>query len=318
MAAYIIRRLIQSVIIIFLVSVCLFIVMRLLPGDPILMLIPEQQLHEFPAERLEQLREEYGLNDPLIVQYFHWLSDIFRGDMGKSITFSVPVSDLLAKRIPITMHLGIISFLVSHIIGITIGVISAVRRGTWMDTVLTVFANVGITIPVFWLGIMMVYVFALTLNWLPIQGYTSPFDDFWKSTRQLIMPVICISTLPMASAARQTRSSVLEIMRQDYIRTAWSKGLRERAVIIKHALKNALIPVVTLAGLGVSSIIGGQVLVEQVFNIPGMGRLAVTSVMNLDYPVAQTVALVVAVAVVLSNLIVDLSYGWLDPRIRYR
>jgi peptide/nickel transport system permease protein len=184
--------------------------------------------------------------------------------------------------------------------------------------VLTVLANAGIAIPIFWLGIMMIYLFALDLRWLPVMGYTSPFVDFWKSTKQLIMPVICISVMPLASTVRQTRSSVLEIMRQDYIRTAWSKGLRERVVVIRHTLKNSLIPVITLAGMGISTIIGGSVLIEQVFNIPGMGRLAVSAVMNLDYPLAQAVALIIAVAVVVSNLIVDLSYGWLDPRIRYR
>jgi peptide/nickel transport system permease protein len=317
MAAYIIRRLIQSVIILLLVTLLLFFAMRLMPGNPLLMIVTLQQLTTLTPERLAQLRLEYGLNKPLVIQYFNWLSDTVHGNLGNSILFSSPVTNLLKKRIPITFHLGIISFIFAHVIGITLGVISAIRRGTRLDTGLTVLANVGITIPVFWLGIMMVYVFALTWHLLPTMGYTSPFTDFWMSTRQLIMPVICLSTLPLASAARQTRSSVLEIMRQDYIRTAWSKGLKERAVIIRHALKNALIPVITLAGLGISSIIGGSVLVEQVFNVPGMGRLAVTSVMNLDYPVAQAIALIIAVVVVLSNLLVDISYGWLDPRIRY-
>jgi peptide/nickel transport system permease protein len=317
MAGYVIRRLIQCIVIIFMVTLGLFFSMRLLPGDPLLMIINREQLGELTQERLDQLREEHGLNRPIIVQYFKWISDTVRGDLGTSITYTSPVTGLLKKRIPITFHLGILSFIIAHVIGIVVGIISAIRRGTRLDTGLTVLANLGITIPTFWLGIMLIYLFAMELHWLPTMGYTSPFDDFWQSTRQLIMPVFCLAVLPLASAARQTRSSVLEIMRQDYVRTAWSKGLRERSVVMRHALKNSLIPVITLAGLGVASIIGGSVLVEQVFNIPGMGRLAVSAVMNKDYPTSQAIVLIIALAVVLANLLVDLSYGWLDPRIRY-
>jgi peptide/nickel transport system permease protein len=172
-------------------------------------------------------------------------------------------------------------------------------------------------VPIFWLGIMLIWFFAIYLHWLPVMGYTSPFEDFVKNTRQLIMPVFCMAIFPIASNARQARSSMLEILRQDYIRTAWSKGLRERSVIISHALKNSLIPIVTLAGMGISSIIGGSVLIEQVFNIPGMGRLAVDSLFQHDYPYVQGITLVMTAIIVISNLLVDLSYGWLDPRIRY-
>jgi peptide/nickel transport system permease protein len=317
MTAYIIRRLLQAVLIMFLVTLFLFVAVRFLPGDPILSRISKEQASEFTAEQIAELRQQYGLNDPIVVQYGRWVSNTLHGNFGDSISFNVPVSTLLKARIPVTFHLGILAFIFANALGILIGIVSAVRRGTWLDTILTIFANLGITVPVFWLGIMMIYLFALNLHWLPTMGYTSPFTNFAKSTRQLIMPVICISIIPLASAARQTRSSMLEIMHQDYIRTAWSKGLLERTIVARHALKNALVPVVTLAGLGITSIIGGEVLVEQVFNIPGMGRLAVSSVMNLDYPVAQAIALIIALAVVLANLAVDLSYGWLDPRIRY-
>jgi peptide/nickel transport system permease protein len=318
MTAYVVRRLIQAIVILFLVTIGLFFAVRFLPGDPILVMMSKEKVNQYSPEQIAQLREEYGLNRPIIVQYFDWVGDVFHGDLGQSITFNSSVTDLIKNRVPITLHIGILGFIFAHAAGITIGIVSAVRRGSWLDTVLTILANIGITIPVFWLGIMMIFIFALTLGWLPVQGYTSPFTDFWKSTRQLIMPVLCVSIIPLASAARQTRSSVLEIMQQDYIRTAWSKGLREQMIIIRHALKNALIPVITLAGLGIATIIGGEVLVEQVFNIPGMGRLMVSSVMGLDYPVTQAIALVIAVVVVLANLIVDLSYGWLDPRIRYQ
>ncbi len=318
MTAYVVRRLIQAVVILFLVTIGLFFAVRFLPGDPILIMMSKEKVNQYSQEEIAQLREQYGLNRPIIVQYFDWVGDVFRGNFGQSITFNSPVGDLIKSRVPITLHIGILGFIFAHAVGITIGIVSAVRRGSWLDTVLTVLANIGITIPVFWLGIMMIFIFALTLGWLPVQGYTSPFTDFWKSTRQLIMPVLCVSIIPLASAARQTRSSVLEIMQQDFIRTAWSKGLMEQVIILRHALKNALIPVITLAGLGIATIIGGEVLVEQVFNIPGMGRLMVSSVMGLDYPVTQAIALIIAVAVVLANLVVDLSYGWLDPRIRYQ
>ena len=185
-----------------------------------------------------------------------------------------------------------------------------------MDTVVTVFANIGITIPIFWLGIM-IFVFSVYWRWLPPMGYTSPFEDFILSTKQIIMPVICLAIFPIASNARQARSSLLEILHQDYIRTAWSKGLTEKAIVFKHTLRNGLIPIVTLAGMGIPHIIGGSVLVEQVFNIPGMGRLAVDALFTRDYTYVQGVTLVIGLAVVVSNFLVDLSYGWLDPRIRY-
>jgi peptide/nickel transport system permease protein len=217
----------------------------------------------------------------------------------------------------VTAYLGILAFILGIIIGVTLGVISAVKRATWLDTIVTICANIGITIPIFWLGIMLILLFGVQLKWLPTMGYTSPLVNFTLSTKQVIMPVLCLAIFPIASNARQARSSLLEILHQDYIRTGWAKGLSARVVILKHALRNGLIPIVTLAGMGIPSIIGGSVLVEQVFNIPGMGRMAVNALFQRDYPYVQAVTLVVTVAVVLSNLLVDLSYGWLDPRIRY-
>jgi peptide/nickel transport system permease protein len=237
--------------------------------------------------------------------------------MGDSILQKVPVSDEIIRRIPITFHLGILAFIIGLVIGIPAGVISAVRRETWLDTLVTTLSNLGITVPAFWLGVLLMYFFGLYLHWLPVMGYTSPFTDFWLNTKQLVMPVFCLALFPIASTARQTRSSMLEVMHQDYIRTAWAKGVKEQAVIMRHALKNGLIPIVTLAGMGVPMIVGGAVLIETVFNIPGMGRLAVTSVLNQDYPYVQGIVLIVSAAVLLVNLIVELTYGWLDPRIRY-
>ncbi len=311
------RRLFQALIVLLLVTVVVFFAMRLLPGDPVLMVLLSTQIEEITQEQLDILRQQHGLDRPMIVQYFDWLGGVIRGDLGVSILQNIPVSGELMRRLPITLHLGILAFIISAFIGIPAGIICAIRRGTWIDTTVTILANVGITVPTFWLGIILIYFFALNLGWLPVMGYTSPFEDFWLSTRQIIMPVICMAVFPIASEARQTRSSMLEVMHRDYIRTAWSKGIRERMVVIRHALKNALIPVITLKGMSIGMIIGGAVLIETVFNIPGMGRLAVSSVLNQDYQYVQGIILIVAVVIVFGNLLVDIVNGWLDPRIRY-
>jgi peptide/nickel transport system permease protein len=318
MTSYIIRRLLQALVTLFIVSLLIFLGMRFLPGDPILMYMGQDTITHMSIEQVEAIRHQFGLDKPLVSQYVSWIYGVIRGDFGVSIAYREPVIDLMLKRLPISIHLGFLTLIIFNLVGIPAGVICAIRRGGWLDTVITILANLGITVPVFWLGILMIYLFGLYLNWLPIYGYTSPFTDFWLSTKQIIMPLICLCVLPIASTARQARSSMLEVMHQDYIRTAWSKGLKERVIIIRHALKNGLIPVVTLTGLGIANVIAGAVLVETVFNIPGFGRLAVTSVLNQDYPIVQGVVLIVSTVVVLTNLAVDLSYGWLDPRVQYR
>jgi peptide/nickel transport system permease protein len=317
MTTYIIRRLIQSVFVLIIVTLLVFFTMNLLPGDPILIFMSSGELKNTSLQEIEVLRHEFGLDRPLLVQYFDWLGGVIYGDFGISIIQREPVMKEITRRLPITLLLSSIALVISTIVGIPAGVVCAVRRGKWIDTTVTIIANAGITIPVFWLGIMLIYLFALNLGWLPVQGYTSPFTDFTKSIRQMIMPVFCLSIFSVSSITRQTRSSMLEVMKQDYIRTAWAKGLREWLVILRHGLKNGLIPIVTLLGMSFSFIIGGSVLVENVFNIPGVGRLVVNAVFVQDYPVVQGFVLIVAVIVLLSNLIVDISYGWLDPRIRY-
>jgi len=317
MTTYIIRRLILAVIVLFLVSVFVFLAMRLLPGDPVLMYMSASSIQEITDEQLDEVRHQFGLDKTLPMQYFDWITGVFRGDLGTSILNRSPVIQEILRRLPITFHLGVLAFIIAIVIGIPAGVLCAVRRGGWLDNFVTTLANIGITVPVFWLGIILIYVFALYFGWLPVMGYTSPFENFWLSTKQIIMPVFCLALGPIAGNARQARSSMLEVIRKDYIRTAWSKGLRERAIIMKHALKNGLMPVVTLSGMGVGTILGGAVLIEQVFNIPGIGRLTVTSVMNQDYPYVQAIALIMAISIVFSNLLVDISYGWLDPRVHY-
>jgi peptide/nickel transport system permease protein len=317
MTTFIIKRLIMAVIVLILVTAIVFFAMRLLPGDPIRMLVTQSDQADFSEEEIEALRHQYGLDRPMIVQYGDWLGGLVHGDFGTSILQGTPVMDDILRRLPITFHLGIISFIIGTLVGVIMGVVSAVRRGTWIDTVVTTLANLGITVPVFWLGVLMMTVFSLYLDWLPLMGYTSPFKDFGMNVKQMIMPVICLSLFAIASNARQTRSAMLEVMHQDYIRTAWSKGLKERTIVMRHALKNGLIPVITLLGAGVSQILGGSVLVETVFAIPGMGRLAITSVVNQDYPYIQAIILIIAATTLLANLCVDIAYGWLDPRIRF-
>jgi peptide/nickel transport system permease protein len=317
MGTYILRRLIQSVFVIMLVTFLVFIVIRLLPGDPILIYLSQQEVDTLSLEQLQKARAEFGLDKPLPEQYINWIKDLIHGDLGMSLFYREKVSSLIAERFPVTLDLGLLAFVISHLLGIVFGAVSALRRGSRTDTAVTLMANLGITVPIFWLGILLIYFFGLRLNWLPRFGYTSPFVDLAQNIRQSILPVVCLAIFPIASVARQTRSSMLEVIRQDYVRTAWSKGLRERAVVMKHVLKNGLIPVVTLSGIGLSIILGGSVLVETVFNIPGMGRLGVEAVQSQDYAIIQAFILITAAIVVLVNLVVDISYGWLDPRVRY-
>jgi peptide/nickel transport system permease protein len=289
----------------------------MLPGDPVLLYLSQDAYSKFTPEELEATRHTLGLDKPIIIQYFDWIAGVIRGDLGKSIFRKTEVTSEIGDALPITIYIGIIAWIISHAIAIPAGIICAVKRGKWVDTVLTILANIGISAPSFWAGVLLIYVFGLYLNWLPIFGYTSPLVDFWLSIKKIIMPVFCLSLTPLSGCVRQTRSAMLEVIRQDYIRTAWSKGLRERVVVLKHALKNGIIPVVTLAGMSIPLILGGQVLIETVFGIPGMGRLAVTALFSRDYSIVQGIVLVIAIIVVLCNLIVDISYGWLDPRIRY-
>ncbi len=269
MTTYIIRRLIQGIVILIVVTILVFGAMRFLPGDPLMLYIAQTQLETVSPEQMKALKHQFGLDRSIPAQYFDWISGVLKGDFGTSIFYSEKVSKLLAERLPVTFYVGVFAFLLSSFVGITAGVISAVRRGRWLDTTVTILANLGITTPGFWLGILLIYMFGFKLRLLPVVGYTSPFVDFWMSSKQLIMPVICLAVAPVASLARQTRSSMLEVIRQDYVRTAWSKGLKEWVIIVRHALKNSLIPVVTLLGMQVRNIFGGAVLSRRFLIYPG-------------------------------------------------
>src|SRR5713226_7821917 len=317
MTAYVIRRLLHASLVVLLVSILVFVVMRLLPGDPILMFVTSGDMQTASADQIAALKHTYGLDKPLPIQYFDWLSRAVQGDLGQSILFHYSVTEEIARRLPVSLELGLMALLVGIVVGPLLGALSAVRRGTWLDTVVTMVAMVGITAPSFWVGILLIYVFGLKLGVLPAYGYTSPMDDFWTSMQQSVLPVVVLAVFPIAAAARQTRSSVLEVMQQDYVRTARAKGLSEQTTVTRHVLKNALMPVATLQGEIFRNIVAGSIVVETVFVIPGMSRLLLNGMLAQDYPVVQGVILVVAIAVVLANLIVDIVYGWLDPRIQY-
>ncbi len=317
MTTYIIRRLLQGILVLIIVSIFIFLVMRLLPGDPLMLYIAQSQIQNISPEDLAKLRAQFGLDQNLFMQYINWIGGVFRGDLGDSIMLGQSVGTLMAERMPVTLHLGLLSIIFSSIVGTTFGVICALRRGKWIDSLLTILANLGITAPSFWVAIMLMYFLSLKLNLLPVYGYTSPFEDFWLSLKQVILPVFCLSVFSLASLTRQARSATLEVVRQDYIRTAWAKGLRERTIVLRHIIKNSLIPVVTMLGMQVGFIFGGSVLIETVFNIPGVGRMMKDGVFTQDYQIVQSGVLIISTVVVLANLIVDISYGWFDPRIRY-
>lgn len=312
MRAFILRRVMETAVTLFIVSIIAFVLVQLVPGDPVLSLVGM----ETQEAEIQRLRHEMGFDKPLIVQYGHWMSKVARGDFGMSVRYKEKVNRLIAQSAPISLFLGAVSFVIGMLVGIPAGVVTAVRRGKFLDSVITACSNVGIAVPVFWLGVMLIYVFAVKLGWLPVSGYTSPFENLGLSLRKMVMPVVCLSLFQIAILARQTRSSMLEVVQQDYIRTAWSKGLSERIIVGRHALKNAFIPIITIGGVLVAQLVGGAVLTETIFNIPGMGRLIVSGVLQNDFVVVQGCTLVVAMVVAVINLVVDISYAWLDPRIR--
>lgn len=313
MTVYIARRFIQTIAVLLIVTIVSFLLIHITPGDPAAAMLDTNAT----IEQIRALQKELWLDRPVAVQYVHWLSNALRGNLGVSIMYRDPILDMFADRLSITLYLSAVALLLTVCLGVIAGIICAVRRGGILDQLVSLFANVGVAIPIFWLGILGVYLFGYTLNWLPIQGWISPLDNFTESVKATIMPVILLALPGVAVLARQTRSSMLEVVHQDYIRTAYAKGLTERIVIFRHALKNALIPVVTLMGLQVRILVGGSVLVETVFNIPGMGRLLVAGALNKDFLVVQGGVLLIGLLVCIANLLVDISYGWLDPKFRY-
>ena len=316
MLIYLTKRILQAIAVVILSSFLVFGIMHWLLGDPILMYITSDTYKQHTQAEIDQLRHQYGLDRSVVVQYGDWLGHALTGDFGKSIIRGTNVSTELGQALPRTLYVGLVAFVFAHLIGIPMGIICAIRRGKWLDNTITTLANAGMTVPVFWLGIILIYVFSLKLHWLPVGGYTSPFADLGASLKQLVMPAFCLALAPLAGVTRQTRSAMLDVIHQDYVRTAWAKGVSERKVVMRHIIKNGILPVVTLSGMSVPMVIGGAVLVENVFNYMGMGKYATVALFTKDYAPVQGVVLVVAIIVVFCNLVVDISYGYLDPRVR--
>ena len=295
-----------------LVTFVSYLIMELIPGDAVNFLLGI----EATPEKAAALRAGLNLDKPFIVRYFIWLFGIFKGNLGMSIFYNESVSDIILRKIVVTFQMGFAALVLSTVVGIALGVVAAVNRGGFWDNIISFFANIGISIPSFWLGILLMALFSIKLKILPVQGYTDPSVDFWLHTKQMVMPVIVTAVGALSSMVRQTRSAVLETINQDYVRTAREKGLKERIILMKHVLRNALIPILTLLGMQIRVLFGGVVIVENIFAVPGMGRLLVNSVFNRDITVVQGCILIMGVVVIIANLLVDISYGIVDPRIR--
>ena len=312
MISFILRRAGAALIVLFLSSILVFVGIRALPGDPALALAGE----ESDAAALQQIREKYGLDQPVPVQYVRWLGLALQGDLGESTRTGLDVTPIIVERLPITIELALLSVLIGVVLGISAGVIAAVRRGFVADYTTTSVALVGISIPNFWLGLMLILVFAVHLRWLPASGYVPFFEDPIENLRHMIMPAFVLGTGLAAVVMRQMRSSMLESLGADYVRTARAKGLSEPVVVGQHALRNSLITVVTLVGLQMGALSSGAVVTEQIFVIPGFGRLTIDAIFERDFPLIQGVVLVAAAGYVLINLTVDVLYSLINPRIR--
>jgi peptide/nickel transport system permease protein len=315
MWSYVARRALQGLLVLFLVSFVVFSLVRLLPGDAILMQL-DQAAAPTP-ENLEKARQELGLDRPFLEQYRVWISGVLRGDLGNSLTSRRPVLQELLKRINLTSHLAVMSLLIALLIAIPVGVLSAVRQDTLADYLGRLFAILGLSLPDFWLATVAITFLAIWFRWMPPIGFAPIWLEPGRNLSQLLLPALIIGARLAAVSMRMTRSSLLEVLRQDYIRTACAKGLRQRVVIVKHAFKNAFIPVVTIVGQQFSVLLGGTVIVEFIFLQPGVGSLMLDAVVLRDYTLIQGAVLFFATVTVVMNLLVDLSYAWLDPRIRY-
>ena len=319
MRDYTIRRLALFLPTIILATMLVFALFWIVPGDAAYMILTggDDDAGKVSLEQLEQLKEELGLNRPIYSQYGHWLWDIMRGDLGTSIWYKVPVWDELESRFYVTIELAVLAIVMAFVVAVPLGVISAVKQDSWGDYTSRIFALIGIALPTFWLGILMVYGLAYFFTWLPPLGYAKIWDEPFTNLQQLFFPALTLAFHDLAFTARVTRSSMLEVMREDYMRTARAKGLKELVVIGRHALKNALLPVVTISGYQFGRLLGGVIIVESIFVVPGMGTLLIDSITHRDFVVLQAIILVIAAVTLLINLIVDLLYGVLDPRIRY-
>jgi peptide/nickel transport system permease protein len=314
MQQFILRRLLLAVVTLIGVSWLIFAIMWMIPGDVAIAILGDGA----NPERVAALREQMGLNDPWYVQYGRWAKDMVRGDLGTSLFLAnKPVKDLIAEHLPITVNLAVYTMTVAVIVGVTLGTISGIWHDTVLDYVCRVFSVTGLSVPVFWLGIMLLLTLVRVFAWTPELVWISPLQDFWGNLRQMICPAVTLGYFQVAFIARMTRSSLLDVLVEDYIRTARAKGLHERLIVVKHALRNVVIPIVTIGSLQFVALLGGVVVTERVWNLKGWGTLLVNGVINHDYPLVQTMIFMFAGLVIVANLLTDILYGWLDPRIRY-
>ncbi|HZD26683.1 MAG TPA: ABC transporter permease [Alphaproteobacteria bacterium] len=313
MYAFIVRRLLATIPVLGMVALFVFMMLRLTPGDPAAILAGDYAT----PQQIAEIREKLELNEPIGDQFVIWLGKLARGDLGESFFFRKKVTELIGNRIEPTLSLAAVTLIITILVAIPLGVLAAYKHGSWIDRTVMGFSVAGFSIPVFVLGYLLIYIFAIELHWFPVQGFKSLSAGLWPYLHRLILPSLTLSVIYIALIARITRASVLEVLGEDYIRTAYAKGLTSRAVLMRHALRNAAVPIVTIVGIGIALLIGGVVVTESVYNIPGLGRLTVDAVLGRDYPTIQAVILVFSFAYVLINLLIDLAYTVLDPRIRY-
>ena len=313
MQGYILRRILATIPVMLIVAVLVFVLLQIAPGDPADLLSNENT----PEDQVEKIRARMGLDRPIPVQLFFWLRNLLQGDLGNSVFSNKPVTGLLAQRAIPTISLAVLIEIVAIGLGVPLGTIAAWKQGSLFDRAIMVFASLSFAVPGFFLGFIVIWLFALKFPILPAGGYVPPSEDLFTFFKHLVLPSIAAGLIVMALITRMTRSSVLEVLREDYVRTARAKGLSENAVLIRHALKNAALPIITVIGLGLAGLLSGVVVIEQVFAIPGFGRLMVDGIVKRDYPIIQGAILVTAAIFVLVNLIIDASYALFDPKIRY-
>jgi peptide/nickel transport system permease protein len=313
MVRFLIRRLLFSCLVVAGVATIAFALLHFIPGDPVDAILGT----EANPQSREALRHELGLDRPLINQYFSWWWGLLRGDMGDSVMVKQPVGKLILERLPATIPLALLSMTIAILIAIPAGIVSALRRNTWLDGVVSIFAFSGLSIPGFWLGALLILGFSVKWQWLPPGGYVSVFKDPIDGLRHLILPAIALGMTFSAALMRMIRSSLLEVLSRDYIRTARAKGQQEHLIVFRHALRNALIPAVTIIGVQVGALLSGALVIEQIFSLPGIGRLTVQAVLDRDFPLVQGCVIVIAIIFVIANLLTDLLYVYLDPRINY-
>jgi peptide/nickel transport system permease protein len=315
MKQYIVRRLFLAIVTLIGVSLLIFCIMWIIPGDVAVAILGEGA----NPERIAALRESMGLNAPWYVQYGRWVKDMASGNLGTSLFLANrPIKQLIAEHLPVTVNLAIYTMVIAVLVGVPLGTISGIWRDSWLDYLCRVFSVAGLSVPVFWLGIMILLTLVQVFAWTPQLVWVSPFDDLWGNVQQMFWPAITLGYFQVAFIARMTRSSLLDVLMEDYIRTARAKGLRDRTVVVKHALRNVVIPIVTIGSIQFVALLGGVVVTERVFNLKGWGTLLVNGVINHDYPLVQTMIFIFAGVVVMANLLTDILYAWLDPRIHYR